>query len=363
MSGGFVGLLRNAAAMLKVGLLQRVLGLIQVMILSRVLEANGLGAFTFVQSTANTFAGMTRLGVDAGVHVELASLKLPEGRERAEIVLGEAVSVFLLVSAVVAAALVVFARPIASGLFAAPELWPYVIVSAALLVSQMFAQLCYVAFAGLHAFTRYSRITMVSSIGWVALSIVGGLTYGAWGGVIGLALGQSIGTVMLAAGLLRETAQHGVSLRPRWPGAAARTLLGIGLPFYLSVAAVIPAEFMSLGLLSRSAGIEALGELRVVQSLMSLAAFVPVALAGPIISHLVAAHTGDGTPDAVHAQLKFNWILGLLMVEGLAVVWGLAIDVVYGGTYPAARSIGVLALAAFVPNMPPSVMTAAVLAR
>ena len=48
--------------MLKVGLLQRALGLVQIMILSRVLEPKGLGAFTFVQSTTNTFAGMTRLG-------------------------------------------------------------------------------------------------------------------------------------------------------------------------------------------------------------------------------------------------------------------------------------------------------------
>lgn len=356
-------LLINAAAMLRMGLLQRVIGLLLVTVLSRLLDPKGLGAFNFVQSTSNTFAGMTRLGLDAGLHVELAAQTAPEDRQRIEAVLGETLSLFLLIAAGMGTVLLLFARPIAESMFAAPDLGLFVRVSAVLLVAQMLSQYSYAAFAGLHAFSRYSRITMLGTIGSSLLTIAGSWVDGAWGGVLGLATGQAVMMVLLATGLSREAASRQLRVRPRLPGAEAWAVMTLGLPFYLSVAAMIPVDFMNLGLLSRSAGVGELGELRVTQALMSLAAFIPTALSGPTISHLAAANAGERNPDPVLLQLKVNWVLGLLIVEGLSAIWPLAIDVVFGGSYPAARGVGVMALAAFLPGMLASVMTAGLLAR
>lgn len=353
--------LLNATAMLGVGLAQRGVGLVLIVVLSRLLGPSGLGTFTFVQSTSNTFAGMSRLGLDAGAHVTLAGLKLPEEKARAEAVLGEGLTLFLLLSAGTALGMVLFANLIASGLFGAPELGPFVITSAALVLSQMLAQYCYTAFAGLQAFQRYSRIIVITSLLTAVAALVGAVLYGPWGCAVGFVLGQVLNLVLLARGLGVETYARGLTMRLRRPSREAYNLLKIGFPFYLSGFLLIPTEFVSLGLLSHSAGIDSLGELRVIQSLIALASIVPAALAGPMTSHLAAAAVGDKDAEPMLAQLKFNWMVSLLLVVSLGAIWPIAIDVIFGATYVEARRIGSLALVVFVPTMLTGVLISALL--
>jgi O-antigen/teichoic acid export membrane protein len=138
-------------------------------------------------------------------------------------------------------------------------------------------------------------------------------------------------------------------------------VLAIGLPFYAGVAVAIPAEFVSLGLLSKSAGLDALGELRVTQALMSVAAMVPAALAAPLRSHLAASQIGRENSAPLVSQLKLSWGLSLAIVAGLAAIWPTAIDIVFGPGYAAAKTIGAWALIAFIPTMLASILTGALL--
>lgn len=361
MSGGTRKFFVNAGAMLGVGFVQRSIGLVLIAVLSRVLDPKGLGSFTFAQSTSNTFAGLSRLGADMGLHVVLAGLKLPAEKARAEAVLGQVLTLILLLSGGVALGMVLLAQTIASGLFDAPELAAYVVVSATLVLGQMLSQYCYTAYAGLQAFQRYSRITMMSSLVSAVFTAAGAVAYGPWGCAIAFALAQGLSFVLLADGLRRETAALDIVVRLRLPTVEARSLLAVGLPFYLSGVLLLPTEFVSLGLLTRSTGVEGLGELRVTQSLMSLAAIVPIAMAGPMITHLAATDLGDGNPEPVLTQLKITWILALLIVAVIAGIWPLAVDLIFGASYPTARSHGILALAAFVPMLLTTVLTAALL--
>jgi O-antigen/teichoic acid export membrane protein len=355
-------LIFNAGAMLGVGVLQRGLGLLLIAVLSRLLDPKGIGTFTFVQSTSNSFAGMSRLGVDAGIHVQLAGLTLPDEKMMTEAVLGQTLTLTAVLSVGPALALALFSHDIAGRLFAAPELAPFVIVSAALVVAQMGAQYCYAVFSGFQAFLTYSRITIATSLISAFLTVGGALAWGAWGGTIGFVLGQAVAVVMLGRGVHSEAVRRGVRLVPRWPRKEALSVLAIGLPFYFSVAIVVPAEFVSLGLLSQGVGVEALGELRVTQSMMSLASMIPVALAGPMISHLAANNVAAGNIHPVQTQLKFIWMLALVIVTTLGAVWPFAVELIFGSSYLGARTMGVLALSAFVPNMLASILTGALLA-
>jgi len=353
----------NAAAMLGVGVLQRGIGLVLITILSRILEPKGLGAFTFVQSTSNSFAGMSRLGVDIGLHVRLAGFELPGEASKAEALLGEALTLTLLSCVGVALGMALFADEIAEVLFAAPALGPLVMVSAVLLVAQMMIQYCYAVFAGFHSFTIYSRIAVITQFGSAVLAVAGASTWGAWGCAIGFASGQAIAVLLMANSLRKVALLNGVRLHPCWPASEARTVLALGFPFYAGVALVVPAEFVSLGLLSNSSGLAALGELRVTQALMSLAALVPGAITGPLLSHLAGPSAGGDAKASVLVQLKLSWILGLAIAAGLALVWPDAVAIIFGGDYSYAGKYGVLALVGFVPSMLVTVMTAAVLVR
>lgn len=349
--------------MLGAGLLQRGIGLGLIMILSRVLGPAGLGAFTFVQSTSSTFANIARLGIDAGSHVVLAGLKLPEEKVRAEAVIGQTLGMTLSLGVFTAVAMVGLASPIAERLFDSPGLEMFVVASAIVLVAQMLIQYCYTVFAGLHAFHRYSRIMAVSLLISAGMALAGAFWSGSWGCVVGFTMGQAINLVLLATGLRIEARSRGLRLRLALPGHESYRLLSIGLPFYLSNFLLLPTEFLALGLLTRSAGLDALGELRVVQSLMSVASTLAVALAGPRMSHLSAFDASERNPEPLLIQLKLSWILSLLVVIPLGAVWPWAIGFIFGNGYTEASQIGSLALTAFVPTLLTGAMVSALLVQ
>lgn len=355
-------LIANAIAMAILGILQRSIGLVSITILARILEPRGLGAFAFTQSSAQTFYAVSRLGADFGLHVGLAKLSFPDDRERAEALLGEALTVFLVIACGVGTVMALLARPIARELFGAPELSMFVVAGAVFFVGQTMSQYCYTAYAGLHSFRTYSRTAAATSLLSVALITSGGLIFGPLGAAYGLGAGQALTVVLLTVGLRTELKQRGIRLAPRWPASEAISLLSLGLPFYVGGLVVIPAEFASLGFLTRSAGVEALGELRVTQALMSAASIIPVSLAAPMVSYLAQGMRHQSGLNAILTQLKAIWVMALAIAIVLAAIWPVAIELVFGGAFQVALSTGVLALAAFVPNMLLIVLAGALLA-
>lgn len=361
MSGGRT-LFRNAAAMLALGLLQRSLGLVSVSLLARVLDTRGLGAFAFTQSTGQTFFGLARLGADAGLHVRVADVNASGETLKADALLGEALSTFILIAGAGAVLLCLLAQPIATHLFAAPELAPLVMASAVLFAAQVATQFCYTVFAGLNAFVAYAGLTMMTSLLAMTLTVIGGVAFGVTGAVWGAAAANACTALAMGVRLRSELARRGLSARPRWPSGEVRSLLAIGFPFYASGLLLIPTDFMCVAFLSRVAGVDALGDLRVTQTLMGAATMIPTALSGPLISHLTGRLAGESGPAAVLDQLKAVWILSLPLVIGLGAVWPMLIDIVFGAAFSEARSVGSLALAAFVPSMLLSVLTGTLLA-
>jgi O-antigen/teichoic acid export membrane protein len=359
MTGANRRLLVNAAALLAVNGLQRGVGFVAITILARLLDQRGLGAYTFAQSTSSAFYGLTRLGADAGLQVSLANLKLPGQKVEAEVLIGESLTVFMFIAAVASTLMALFAGPIASQLFAAPELRTFVYASAVVLISQVEIQYCYAVLAGLNAFVAYARATTLTFPLALALAVLGALRAGTTGAVWGGATGSALATVVLGSLLYRELASRGLHVRFLWPRGQALAMLSVGFPFYAAGLLVIPAEFMCSALLSRSGGVAVLGDLRVTQSLMTIATMIPGALLGPMISHLAAR---EGSLTALWMQVKATWVLSLAISIALATLWPVAISVIFGSSFKAAQSVGVAAVATFAPMLLLSVLSGALLA-
>jgi O-antigen/teichoic acid export membrane protein len=353
----------GAALMTALAVVQRGAGLIAMTVLARVLDTRGLGAYAFTQSTSQTFYGIARLGADLGMHVGLAGVDLHKDKERAARLLGEGFGIFLAVAVFVSLAMSALAQPIASHLFGAADLAPYVYAAAALFAGQTMSQFAYVVFAGLNAFSAYSRVTMLSAVVTMVIVTMGA----AWGGSIvaawGLVGAQAVSVVLLTIWLARLFRMRELAFRPRWPGRTAGSILRLGFPFYAGALFVIPIDFANLAHLSRSGGVETLGDLRVTQALISLAAALPTAIAGPTLTFLTERHAlGEGAAGLM-LQLKAIWILAISVAIAVAAIWPFAISIAFGPGFEAARTLGVLALTSFLSLMLLSVVQGGLLAR
>ncbi|MDP3673060.1 MAG: hypothetical protein Q8R69_25630 [Telluria sp.] len=353
----------GAAAMSALAVVQRGAGLLTMMLLARLVDTRGLGAYAFTQSTNQTFYGLARLGADVGLHVSLAAVNLKTDKARAEQLLGESLAVFSAMAVCVAFAIMALADPIADRLFGSPGLTPFVYAAAALFAAQAMSQYAYAAFAGLNAFAAYSRASAISVVVTTVAVPLGAYFGGALGAVWTLVAAQAGSVALMSITLSQVMKAAGLALRPRWPGGAAGTILKLGLPLYAGGLLAVPVEFANLGFLSRSAGIEALGDLRVTQALMSVATAIPTAIAGPSMTLLTEHYAANRRSAALLLQLKAIWIFGIAVAIVLATLWPHAIDLVFGTGFESARKVGALAIISFLATLLFTVAQGGLLAR
>lgn len=353
-------LLRSTLAMLVASVGQRAIGLMGIVVLARILDARGLGSYTFTQSIAQTFAGWSRTGLDLGLQV---SLSADTDHKRQAAMIGQSLTLTAIIAFVVAATLLLTADIVAGRLFSSPDLTPYVAPAATMFVALMLFGVIYSVLAGLGAFQEHARATLQGSIVSLAATASGAIMLGAVGAAWGLAIGQASMATFAYAAMVRVLRAHNIALAAALPGREVLDVLSRGLPYFLSTLFLLPVDFAALGLLARAGGIDALGELRVTQAIMSAASVLPTAIMGPILTHLAAEYAGARGEAGVRQNIRRLWSLTLPLAMLIAGVWPLAVDVVAGQGYPMARHVGDLALVGFVPAMLLSVLHGALMAR
>jgi O-antigen/teichoic acid export membrane protein len=351
----------GAAAMAALTFAQRGAGLIVMAALARVLDPSGLGAYAFVYATSTSAQSMTRIGVDAGLHITLA-----EGvndRAMASAVIGQAFTAALAGPLAIAGLLVLFADLVATEMFHAPQLKLYVFAAAALLVGQSLAQFFYVVFAGLNNFAQFARISALGAGVTGAFAITGGLVYGGLGAALGGVAGQAVLVTGLAFKLDKILKAHGLAFTPAFPTRQILPLIQLGLPFSLGVMVVAPADFFALGWLSKTVGVAAMADQRVIQAIMALAIMLPSALAGPMGTYLTARRAEGDMGESPLLQLRLIWGLAVVSSIGLCSVFPWLTTLLFGAAYADAGAIGALAIGAFVPTMTLMVLQSALLAH
>ena len=336
------------------------MGLVSIVVLARILDARGLGSYTFTQSVAQAFAGWSRTGLDLGLQVSLSG---DTDRERASAMIGQTLTLTAIIAIMVATALLVAADFIAGRLFSAPELVTFVAPATAMFAALMLFGVIYSILAGLGAFQEHARAALQGSVVTLAATAGGALMVGPIGATWGLAIGQVSMATLATAAMIRVLRAHDIALCPAWPGREVLQVLTRGLPYFMSTLLLLPVDFATLGILARAGGIDALGELRVTQAIMAAASALPTALMGPILTHLAAGYASGSGPADVRQHLRWLWTLSLSLAVAVAALWTLAVDAVAGSAYPLARHMGDLALMAFVPAMLLSVLHGALMAR
>ncbi|ROT99098.1 oligosaccharide flippase family protein [Histidinibacterium lentulum] len=353
----------NIVAMLVYTVVRRFLGLIGMASLARMLSPGDLGAYAFTQTTGQTFVGLFRFGALQGLHVSLGRRMADDDADDAGALIGGGIMIVSTIAILGSAAMVLLADPIARDLFGAPDLAPYVTASAACFTGQFLSRAAYVGFAGLGRFVDYTYWSTAIGIATVAATILGAVLYGVQGAVWGFAGTTLAGVPIFVLGLLRALKR--VELRIRWQLSLGhlKEIFSIGLPFYGAGVFMILAGFVAQGAVSRFGSVQELADLRIVLTLMAVVQMIPQSISGPIISLFAereGRETGSGSVSAFE-HMRWLWIFALITSTVLAAIWPLTVLVVFGTGYPQAAQIGQLAIAAFIPTIVGTALSAGIL--
>jgi O-antigen/teichoic acid export membrane protein len=338
--------LSNAVSMVGQSLAQKSLGFLTTMALAQMLQPHGLGLFAITNTTASSFYGFARFGADAGVHVLTAETDIAKDAKLASEIISHALILFLAIASAGGVACYVLADRIASDWFGDPILRTFIQLAALLLIFQVLAQFAYTAFAGLHAFTAYARISVLTAPVLAGLTIIGAYTAGAIGATIGLVAGHALAMVSLLLGLRKACHERNIKLVPRLNLHRMRRILGLGLPFYMAGLVSISVDYLVLALLVRGHGIATMGDLRVIIAITSIMSFLPTAVAGPMISALTQRHRESSRHfwQLLVWNSKAAWLLSMLVITSLGVLWDEIIHVAFGDAYVTVATCGYLAL-------------------
>ncbi|PZX45753.1 O-antigen/teichoic acid export membrane protein [Roseinatronobacter thiooxidans] len=354
----------SIVAMLVFSIFQRTLGLVSFAVLSRILTPAEVGIYAFTQSTGQSFVGVLRLGAIQGLHVMIARRM---GAERPAPDLGELLGGGVILCSAIAlsgtALMLLLADPIATYVFGEPELAPYVIIGAIFFVGQFLSRAVYAGFAGMGRFVEYTYCATVVGFATVAATILGTLLFGVQGAVWGFAGATLAGVPVFIYGLLRALRMAAVRIRFRPQRDHIRQIFVIGLPFYAAGVFLIPAEYLSQGLVSRSGGIEELADLRVILTLMAVVQLIPQAISGPIISlfsEREGQKVGSGATSAFE-HMRWLWIFALASGAALAAIWPLAVTLLFGTGFPQVVAMGQMAIVAFIPTIAGTSLSAGIL--
>jgi O-antigen/teichoic acid export membrane protein len=343
-SGVDMSYLRNVSSMIAQFLVQRVTGSIATFVMAHLFGPSGFGQFSLISSTATAVYGVSRLGVDSGLQILMARTDVARDKDKASLLMGSGLVLLIAIGLSGAVAAIIMGGWIGEHLFGDSSVAPFVRWASVFIFCQAINQFASVSLAGLHAFSRYARVMIVQAPLSAILSILGAFTFGVWGAVAGQVAGQSLMAVHVIVALYKEARGVGVIVRPRLAWQGMTSILYLGLPLYVSGLLTIPATYFAQGLLTQSASVGVLGNLRVTMAITSIVSLLPTAVASPMLSSLARAHgEGRGFSEGLAMNLRMVWLFGLGAVAFLGLFWDDLVNILFGSDYSEAVSSGWIA--------------------
>ncbi len=307
--------LKNSLYMVGQGGIVRVFGFITTAVLSRILGPADFGIYNLVSNTANSVYGLVRLGTDAAITV-FASRHHEAGESRQQTGRMLGAGLILLLTSALGSSIVclVFSAVIAGSIFKQPGLQPWIATAALFVLLQCLTQFLYCLLVGFQRFPQYAKVMSANAAFGLTVTVPGTVVYGLVGAVIGLAVTQ-VFALMTLYGVVRKTlAVERIQIQFSNFNVEARKILNYGFPFYLSGLAIIPSVYYAQVLLAQGGGMEALGGLRVIGTMVALLSFVPGAIAPVILHRLssVASGSRESFLSTSYLLVKYYWIFAVI---------------------------------------------------
>jgi O-antigen/teichoic acid export membrane protein len=314
--------------------LVRLSGILVLVPLARILGSEQLGIYSLMFWVVQNGLMIGRLGVDAAMHRNGAQVYQADPQAAGRL-LGVGAVLMSVSFSILAIAVWVWRSPIADrwlGDIHAAKWFGY---TAFTLLTEGLGLVLITGLLSLHQFKPHSYITTIGAFVRLLFSPLLAWQYGLSGALLGLALASLLQLIAALYSFWKALQQYQIRLSYQGFLSQSQDILKFGLPFYAGNALIGLMTLPMMGEVGRIAGVEALGQLRIGQSLSQLVGFLPGAVSPVAISVLSEAHGSEQKEfhkiRSVH--LRSNWLLALTLTMLLSLASRPLIFVLFGQSY------------------------------
>ncbi|NBD18238.1 MAG: oligosaccharide flippase family protein [Cyanobacteria bacterium] len=312
----------------------RLAGLLVLPFLARLLDPAAFGVYSLLHRTVQTGDNFSRLGVDVAVQRNGAQHQ-SMAKEEVGRLFGVGGCLTIGSAALLTLGLCLGNSSIATYFLGEPKIATWLPLVGLTIFVTASSNVPSFYLTALHAFRLYSLRDSITVIVGALITVILTSLLGLSGAIYGLLVTALIR--LLSAGWFAFNLLHQKKIKLRFDlfFQEARSILNLGLPFYL-------ANFLSnfitlplLGWLTRLGGIEQVGYLRVAQSLSQLVSFIPTTVGPVMISYLSASFASNFAEyqklKSIH--LRTLWGLSLLVSIFLCFSLDILMPALFGVTY------------------------------
>jgi O-antigen/teichoic acid export membrane protein len=329
------GLFKGSAWLAIGNTLAKLATAISLPILSRFLTPEFLGVYSVVILMSQSGFTLSTLGIDVTLQRDGAQYETL-GSESVGRLFGVGLSLICLFSTITSVGIWIFRYPIAQHWLGKPEMAAWLGVSALLLLLQPFSDIPLLFLSSLRDFRSYSLRSSMEVIFTSITTVLFAQRWGIKGAVLGLIVAAIVKIPWSYVVVKPALNSKGIKLRLDKFWDKSVSILKFGFPYYFGKTMLITLVSLPLmGLVSKYAGLEELGYLRVAQSMTQIAGFIPVAIAPVAMSYLSASSVDDDNSYQYlkSVNLRAVWILLLLPISGLSLILPDVIHFLFGDSY------------------------------
>jgi len=300
LSGAFWSVIGSVTA--------RILALASSLILARILGKSGFGEFGIIQNTIGLFAILAGMGLGTTATKYIAEYR-GTNPEKVLGIIKLSSQLSWGTGLIMAAALVISAKPLAIHTLLAPHLGSTLRLSALLVVFGGVAGAQSGVLAGFQSFKEISSITLYTALVSFAATVLAASIYGLEGAVAGLIIGSAFNVFINKKAVKRHCIKQSKITQLKDVVKDMSVLWKFSLPVTMVSLLIIPANWACNAMLARSAsGYAAVGDYAVATQWRNIVVFVPAALVAVVISTL-SGLISAGEIDSYKKILKLNLLI------------------------------------------------------
>ena len=332
---------------------------------AHILKKHGFGEFSIVVGMIAMLGVIGSLGLSQAITKHIAEFRHVEPA-RAGRVLRLAMIVVAATAVTIAALLMLLAPWMARTMLGAEHLATAIRMGTAALVLMAVNGAQIGALAGLEAFKTTAKLNLIVGLLSAPLTVLGAYWGGLYGGLIGLSAALAVSCTLFRIALHREAHKAGIPIRVKGCSKEWRTLLGFGLPTFLSGLVQWPVTWgCGAMLVNRPGGFDQQAVYAAALQWRAAILFLPGAVVTMILPVLSNLH---GAND----QRRYRKVLwyNVLLNTGVATVAAAAIALLapwimatYGAGFRGTQLVLILLAVSAVLASPSDVMGQALLSR
>lgn len=238
---------------LMAGCVSRFLALISSIIIARMLGKESFGQLGILQSTLEMFGSFAAFGMGLTSTKYIAECRKSDPDKAGRIIAMSSVVAWL--TGGIGTVILIFSAPwLADKALAAPQLAPLLQMSSISLFFGALSGAQLGGLAGFEAFKQLAKINLVSGISTIILRVVGVVTFGLKGAVLGMVLAQLIGCGLNFWTLRKLARESGISVRYAHCLQDLPVIWKFSLPAVLSSFLVMPTSWLCNAMLVNRPG-------------------------------------------------------------------------------------------------------------